>query len=46
MDPKRVELKLSIGADAAEEATEWLGLKDGEATRATIWFCDQGRLGR
>jgi hypothetical protein len=41
VDPKRVELKLSIGADGPEEATEWLGLKDSEAARATIWFCDQ-----
>jgi hypothetical protein len=43
VDPQRVELKLSIGAGDVKKAKKWLGLKDGEATQATIWFCDQPR---
>ena len=41
VDPKRVELKISINANDARRAKKRLGLKNAEAGRATIWFCDQ-----
>jgi hypothetical protein len=41
MDPERVELKISVNANSARRAKKRLGLKNAEASRATIWFCDQ-----
>jgi hypothetical protein len=41
MEPERVELKVNIDADGVRRAKKHLGLEDGDATRATIWFCDR-----
>ncbi len=43
MDPERVELKISLGAEGARKAKELLGFEDRDASRATIWFCDLPR---
>jgi hypothetical protein len=43
MEPERVELKININADGVRRAKKHLGLEDRDATRATIWFCDQPR---
>jgi hypothetical protein len=41
VEPKRVELKISIRAKRVKDAREQLGLKDSGATSADIWFCDR-----
>lgn len=40
VEPKRVELKISIRAKHAKEARHKLALNDKDATTANIWFCD------
>ena len=41
MEPERVELKININVDGVRRAKKHLGLADGDATRATIWFGDR-----
>ena len=41
VEPKRVELKISIRAKHVKDARHNLELNDNDATTATIWFCDR-----
>ena len=41
VEPKRVELKISIRAKHVKEARHILELNDDDATTANIWFCDR-----
>ena len=40
LDPERVEIKISVGADQVDKVCAAFDLRDYDAKAADIWFCE------